>query len=1005
MNRDYFIDDQDGYNWVTLSKPLSSYSKEELAEQLIKNKKETGSTQKIRIAGKIGTILTTDGCNTPEDFLKKYDAVLDRAGFASKNTKESDNSSVKPLSIKPKALSKVSLMDYTQEELAHLIMDDKINNNNGVEYGIYEHRETIFDSTGCNTIEDFINKYQEEFRKRRIKSADGKLPTKKDLPKMEKTTPTNITKEGVRVITIPLGMMNYTQEQLAHLVMDNKKENEEVGIKVTNGVVFDSIGCNTVEDFIKKNSKVADSLGIKHDYSEKIEKVGSIDDIAKNINEFKLDAKKIEEAKKVEPKEEKVVELKKEEKPKYVSNTTTTIVPLLQDIMKNKEKTGKEIIIDYNGTPISTKDCNNINELIAKYKAEIIKENDNEQKKVLKNREVEKATALFNIPRGNFYDDLTNQANLDIINKKNKEYTSLIKEAENLDFSNSEVTYSWFKQLIPYVNTHALDLKIDLSTQQADKYLIGLMKEKGYTGDLTDSNNLETFEKYMITKKLNELEKYHFFISDYDKLSQENKNLNLDKTNTMAEINYLENKLTKGMKGLNLITADKIYVKNTAKTELTKLEFNINTLNEKLSTKGDSTYKELVTTPDEEIANKAYMIASATFEVSDIEKAASAINELPDSSKIKQGLHDSVYKLFNNKEADNRKNDADIIERNNYYSQIDALNKEKEEVEARLQKKEKDLIKAITAVNAKISELRVNYQLMNHKDNLEVVDENKEEDNFDLTVEGPKEQVVSKIEEPVIEEDNQEKDDYDLALDDESYDLSISDAEDSIKEFTPIKSFKSISKELYDKINNSRIKKVITKAIDKLREKKKAAIIYTGFAIAITVTAVAGSNAKNNSDAKPDLQTSIVSETTMESKNDDLDTNDNIEEIKYAEASNSAKTSVVNAIEDEVTLSLEDASKETLENILAGNGKIYRSFNDAEKEENAINAESLYMPSWENATGGDYYVEKDGNIDKINQDEAEDYFQNGEEVIQSVENDGTVIGYVNIDNNDLGKTM
>ena len=37
MNQDYFIDDQDGYNWVTLSKPLSSYTKEELADQLIKN--------------------------------------------------------------------------------------------------------------------------------------------------------------------------------------------------------------------------------------------------------------------------------------------------------------------------------------------------------------------------------------------------------------------------------------------------------------------------------------------------------------------------------------------------------------------------------------------------------------------------------------------------------------------------------------------------------------------------------------------------------------------------------------------------------------------------------------------------------------------------------------------------------------------------------------------------------------------------------------------------------
>ena len=42
---------------------------------------------------------------------------------------------------------------------------------------------------------------------------------------------------------------------------------------------------------------------------------------------------------------------------------------------------------------------------------------------------------------------------------------------------------------------------------------------------------------------------------------------------------------------------------------------------------------------------------------------------------------------------------------------------------------------------------------------------------------------------------------------------------------------------------------------------------------------------------------------------------------------------------------------------------------------------------------------------KLSADEAQDYYNHGENLVQSVENDGTVIGYVNIDNNDSGKTM
>ena len=1004
MNQDYFIDDQDGYNWVTLSKPLSSYTKEELAETLIKNKKDTGATQKIRIAGKIGAVLNTDGCDTPEEFLQKYNTVLDRAGFNNGEVKEEP----KPLTIKPKSLSKVSFMDYTQEELAHLIMDDKINNPDGTEYGIYEHRETVFDSTGCNTIEDFINKYQEEFRKRRIKAADGTLPKKEENPVSEEIKPNNITKDGIRIITIPLGVINYTQEDLAHLVMDNKKDNEEVGIKI-NGVLFDSTGCATVEDFINKHEKVATNLGIKHNYSEKLAAVGNIIDMPSNLNTFKLDESKIEAAKEAMPEIEKEEAIKEKNlEVEEIPAITTQLVPLLQDMISQKQVKKKEILADYKGNVISTQDCNSIAELVNKYQNLVDMDRKTEVNNLLKNREIEKATVLFNIPRGNYYNgtDVSEQSKTEIIHNKNKEYAKILSSADKVDFTNSEVAYNWLNKLVPYINTHALNLNLgsDASLNQADQYLLQFMESKGYNSDLANPHNYETYEKYQITKKLNELNEYHFFISDYSNLAKEDLDLNSSKTNAMAEISYLENKVSRGTRGLALIAQDLASVKTKAKLELSRLESNMSIIDQRILLKGDSQFEAKATTEDEIAANKAYMLASFTFEVSDIEKAVSAINELPESSSIKAGLMDATYKLFNSSDATKNANDPDMIEKEKICSQIAELNKEKEDVELRLNRKQSQIIEAITFVNSKISQLRVENNLMYYlKDNTdEKVEEQetKPEEDFDLSVDKSKEESMT-IEESTSEDEAFE---YDFSLDDEEYDLSLPDMQDSIKDFVPIKSFKQISKELYDKINFSKVKQVIKKAVDKLKENKKAALVYAGFAAAIAITVAAAGHI--NTHEQP-LEENVSIETSIDNQEEEeLEKETSIvEEDRLATNTSKAKITSVNAEEPEYLVSLDEAAKETLDQVLEGKEEVYNSFEDATQEVNGMSAESLYMPSWQNANNGDYYVEKDGVMNKLTPEEAEDYYQNGQNLVQSVENDGTVIGYVNIENDNAGKSM
>ena len=89
-------------------------------------------------------------------------------------TNQVDNVEIKeevveePAAIKQtvsKALSKLP-SSYTQEELAHYLMDEKTND---VDYTVQINGKKL-STEGCNTIEEFINKYQKELNELNIKA-------------------------------------------------------------------------------------------------------------------------------------------------------------------------------------------------------------------------------------------------------------------------------------------------------------------------------------------------------------------------------------------------------------------------------------------------------------------------------------------------------------------------------------------------------------------------------------------------------------------------------------------------------------------------------------------------------------------------------------------------------------------------------------------------------------------------------------------------------------------
>lgn len=856
MDKDYFINDDDGYNWVSLSKPLSNYTQEELALHLISNKKEYGTTQKIRLDGKIGTILTTDGCDTPEEFIEKYKNILDRAGFKKGNNmnKEEIKEAQSTLIIKPKALSKVSFMDYTQEELAHLVMDDKIKNNDGTEYGIYEHRNTIFDSTGCNTIEDFINKYQDEFKKRLIKSEN---------PKNNEKVPTE--KNAMKIIEVPFGMFKYTQEDLAHLVMDNKKEDEVVGIRVKD-VIYDSIGCKTVEDFINKNEKVATMNHIEHDYQEKILKAGNIEDLLYENKTDEIEIQKNNDLARI-----KKLELELADAPRGLSLISLAIA-----------------------------DVNN--------KARI------ERKRL--------------------------QLQLDLIDK-------VLVEKGNDEFEDKAITEDEKKANDAYkiasITYGTFDIEKALS-------LINLLPDESTIKQSLNDATMQLFKQYSKA----DYERYPELV-DRDKYLNMLEKCDEKEENDIARLNAKSKTL------MDLIKAKTI--------ELSELKYK----NQEANIETDKNV-------DKESIEKNEI--SEDINPNDVEEYNLDLDK-------KEGLID---KLKNKKVKEKEVNHID----QEYMKKLDSIGK-----------------------------IFTDEERIDPNHNYLTADNAKNLGYIDVITEGPKEEVISKIEmeednEKVkkftapIDEDNKveafelEKEEhepikfefndeslYEFSLDDDEYDLSLGEEKDSLKDFVAINSFKQISKDLYDKINNFKVKPVIKKAVEKLSEKKKAVCKYLGFAAVLAGIAVAGHNSQIKVTGE-ELETKVNFEPIME-QNTENETKEEFESLDEVRTSDNVNATF--SEEPEYTVSLADASNATIADVMEGKTDVYRSFADAYTETHAVEANNVFMPSWQNAKGGEYFVEQDGVMKRLSKDEAEDYYKNGENIVESVKNENEVIGYVNIENN------
>ena len=244
---------------------------------------------------------------------------------------------------------------------------------------------------------------------------------------------------------------------------------------------------------------------------------------------------------------------------------------------------------------------------------------------------------------------------------------------------------------------------------------------------------------------------------------------------------------------------------------------------------------------------------------------------------------------------------------------------------------------------------------------------------------------------------NEENQDSKQENNEENLDLNLIPKNDDDLDFdlTPeeykpqiIQSVKKASAKLLEKIKNSKFIELTTKAIEKLREHKVAALAVTSAAF-IGIVGMAGIS-KNNEDKTNTNEIAQTTEQTFETP-----TESNIETpIEPAIETTPVETSeVVATPTDEETSYKEDLSQ-ALSNILNSNSEVYTS---ADRAINNTNGLQPYTESWQNAEPSAYYKIEDNQLQNMNETEANNYYQDGGNVAVRMDNNGTPIGYVSVD--------
>ena len=706
---------------------------------------------------------------------------------------------------------------------------------------------------------------------------------------------------------------------------------------------------------------------------------------------------------------------------------TKTIDTTIETLIASKNATGEDISVRYEDIMITTEDCNNVVDMYVKYNDQVKKYYNEKYNKItrfmhevdsqvdisdLSREELNEAKDLrrakymfdFNRKDYNNEDDYNENEYSEILNK-NKKLEKIITKVVNPN--DSKEMYEWLQDMIPYVNIHSVTFA---GEDKLDEYIVNVFDGMGYGINNIDIVDEDSYYKSLISRNLNELKGNHFFVSEYYKTRDDNERYASRVLKDKAKLNYYEDLMEENRVKLGYVTrslevykAGKEEVEKSYASSKEKIQKELEEIDKKIDQISDFTfskeykteekealdaYEKATDNPTKDNISDMFIYADRLHDPNYKEKILINAFQLLDYVKEKELLTKQEIRsieAYNKLTQIKRKDKDGILKKQQYLKkQLTKIDGYKEEELAKLDK----TITELEIEQLKYQRIHDRYieKLEETKNSLRdrgYIEQEKEESPIDFSYEKEKMKLFDRIR-------NLFKKNKEDGIETQKINLE----DESLKDFVPIRKVKKIKKKLYEKINSSGMKEVIKKVCKELKDNAKeyifASLFVTGIGLLIA-QAIKTSDVKIPTKEDLDITPEKVVFDTEVETNEDITEDKELKQV-FEDNDVVLEESTISDIE----MPFNEIAQQAIDKTLTGENTVYTSVDKAIENKEGIDTNKLYKPSWENAEVGSYYTYEDGKITKVSEEEAEQLYKEGKNVVVSAENNNIDIGFTNI---------
>ena len=210
-----------------------------------------------------------------------------------------------------------------------------------------------------------------------------------------------------------------------------------------------------------------------------------------------------------------------------------------------------------------------------------------------------------------------------------------------------------------------------------------------------------------------------------------------------------------------------------------------------------------------------------------------------------------------------------------------------------------------------------------------------------------------------------------------------------------IKNITKAPKKLLNKIKDTKFGKLVSRGLEFIKKHKiKSSIVAT--ATLLAALGIAKLVSHDNNDMLVQENIVAAANSVAQDVEDMHSKQENIQNIM------GVTSPTMQTIEEQTNEeSFNKELGETLNNILDGGSRVYTSSDNAINNVNGkLPTDSQLDNSWANATPGAYYTMENNQLQRVTGEEANNYWQDGGTVAVRMDNNGTPIGFVPVEQQD-----